>query len=147
MQGYSLGTEFAFSILGAGAFGAAIDWWFKTTPGGLLVMLALGFIGGGYNFFRRAVALNKEGAAAFKASHPHGVKKPGSSDDSAHHGPMPGLPAKPANPRKPSDFFHSQPIEDVDESDDPGFVMPPDEDEAIRLKRRGRDRDGRDESP
>lgn len=137
LAGYSLGTEFAFSILGAGAFGAAIDWWFKTTPGGLLVMLALGFIGGGYNFFRKAWALNKEGAAAFKAAHPDGLKTPDQSSKSKrqpHHGPMPQPPA-PSRQNTPAGMFASQPIEFEDDDSDPGFHTPPDTEDPFHSDR------------
>lgn len=120
LQGYSLGTEFAFSIIGAAAFGALLDWWLKSSPVVLLIMLGAGFIGGGYNFLRRAVALNREGVAAFRAAHPHGVKKSaGGGAIKAHEGPMPSLPT----PKRAPDMFGRQSV-DIEETDDASSGTP-----------------------
>jgi F0F1-type ATP synthase assembly protein I len=72
-----LGMEFAAGIIGMAGLGWAIDTWLLKSGGhaGLLVCAGVGIIGGGYNFIRRALALNKEAAAAYKAAHPHGSPK------------------------------------------------------------------------
>lgn len=129
LQGYSLGTEFAFSIIGGAAFGALLDWWLNSSPVALLIMLGAGFVGGGYNFLRRAVALNREGAAAFKAAHPRGVNTPGMTGGSkAHDGPMPPLP----KPRGAPDMFGRKAVE-FEDDEDPGFLAPPDNGPALDL--------------
>lgn len=72
-----LGMEFAAGIIGMAGLGWAIDKWALKSGGhtALLICAGIGIVGGGYNFIRRALALNKEAAAAYKAAHPHGPAK------------------------------------------------------------------------
>jgi hypothetical protein len=72
-----LGMEFAAGIIGMAGLGWAIDHWVLKSGGNkaLLICAGIGIIGGGYNFIRRAMALNKEAARAYKAAHPHGSPK------------------------------------------------------------------------
>lgn len=72
-----LGMEFAAGIIGMAGLGWAIDTWAVKNGGhtALLICAGVGIIGGGYNFIRRALALNKEAARAYKAAHPHGASK------------------------------------------------------------------------
>lgn len=67
-----LGMEFAAGIIGMAGLGWAIDRWAIKSGGNtaLLVCAGIGIIGGGYNFIRRALILNKEAARAYKAAHP-----------------------------------------------------------------------------
>ncbi|MEO1129489.1 MAG: AtpZ/AtpI family protein [Planctomycetota bacterium] len=63
-----MGTELAGSIIGPGLIGWLIDRWAGTTPTWTLILAAIGIIGGGYNFFRQAMALNRQAAAAYQGS-------------------------------------------------------------------------------
>lgn len=72
-----LGMEFAAGIIGMAGLGWAIDRWVLKSGGhtALLICAGIGIVGGGYNFIRRALALNKEAARAYKAAHPHGPSR------------------------------------------------------------------------
>jgi len=63
-----LGLELAGSIAGMAALGWVIDRGAGTAPRWLLICLAIGVIGGGYNFIRRALAMNREATAAYRKS-------------------------------------------------------------------------------
>jgi hypothetical protein len=72
----TLGVELAAAIIGMTLGGYLIDAWLKTSPIGLFVGLALGFVGGGTNFIRRALAASRSESKAFSDAHPHGLPKP-----------------------------------------------------------------------
>ncbi len=72
--------ELAGSILGMGLIGWLIDRWQGTSPTWTLVLTGLGTVGGFYNFLKRAMALNREEAAAYKAAHPHGTRSTQTGD-------------------------------------------------------------------
>lgn len=80
-----LGMEFAAGIIGMAGLGWAIDRWMLKSGGhtALLICAGIGIVGGGYNFIRRALALNKEAARAYKAAHPSGpAKRAGATQES-----------------------------------------------------------------
>lgn len=61
----TIGTNFAFAVIGMGFIGFAIQhWWLKNTkPWPLLIGLFVGLIGGFYRFVRDATALaNDDGS-------------------------------------------------------------------------------------
>lgn len=64
-----MGTEFAASIVGMALIGWLIDRWRGTAPWGVGIGVGLGIIGGGLNFFRAAMRLNRDAAARYKAAH------------------------------------------------------------------------------
>jgi len=64
-----MGTEFAASIVGMALIGWLIDRWQGTAPWGVGIGVGFGIIGGGLNFFRAAMKLNRDAAARYKAAH------------------------------------------------------------------------------
>jgi len=69
-----LGMELVGAIVGMGLIGWLIDRWQGTSPKATLVCAVIGIVGGGYNFIRSAMKLNREAAAAYRSAHPHGVR-------------------------------------------------------------------------
>jgi len=65
-----MGTELLGAIIGPGLLGYLIDRWAGTLPRWTLILAGVGIIGGGYNFVRQAMALNRQAAAAWR-SRPH----------------------------------------------------------------------------
>lgn len=63
-----LGLELAGSIGGMAALGWAIDRGAGTAPMWLFICLGVGVIGGGYNFIRKALALNRKASEAYRQS-------------------------------------------------------------------------------
>ena len=65
-----MGAELAASIVGMVLIGWLIDRWLGTTPIAVLVGAGMGFVGGGYNFWKSAQKMNREAAARYKRSRP-----------------------------------------------------------------------------
>ena len=65
-----LGTEWAAAIIGFTLLGLWIDRRWETAPWGVMICLAIGFVGGTYNFILAAQKANRESAerAAAKES-------------------------------------------------------------------------------
>ncbi len=63
-----LGLELAGSIGGMAALGWVIDRGAGTAPMWLLICLGIGAVGGGYNFIRKALAMNRKASAAYRQS-------------------------------------------------------------------------------
>lgn len=72
-----LGMELVGAIVGMGLIGWLIDRWQGTAPKATLVGAVIGILGGGYNFIRSAMKLNREAAAAYRQAHPRGSGGPG----------------------------------------------------------------------
>jgi F0F1-type ATP synthase assembly protein I len=72
----SIGTNFALAIMGMGALGYFIDWWFGTRPVWILIGLGMGFVGGGYRFVHEALAASR-GTPGRATGQPR-AQKPGS---------------------------------------------------------------------
>lgn len=70
-----MGIELVGAIAGMTLGGYLLDTWWNTSPIGLLTGLVLGFVGGGYNFIRRALAESKQETERFRREHPAGVKR------------------------------------------------------------------------
>jgi ATP synthase protein I len=51
-RGFRLSTEFVVGVLAGAVVGWAVDHWFKTSPGGLIVFTLLGFAAGVVNLVR-----------------------------------------------------------------------------------------------
>lgn len=68
-----MGTELAGGIVGMLLLGFLLDWWLGTKPWLTLTGAAMGIIGGGYNFIKRALAMNKAELARLQARHPQGL--------------------------------------------------------------------------
>lgn len=49
--------------------GWALDRWLGTSPRWILICGAVGIIGGGYNFIRAALAMNKQAASQYRSEH------------------------------------------------------------------------------
>lgn len=58
----AIGTNFAFAIIGMGVLGYGVDYLAGTLPTWTLVGIVLGFLGGGYRFFKEAMAASKASA-------------------------------------------------------------------------------------
>lgn len=58
--------EFSAAILGAVLLGWLIDRWAGTSPRWTAILAGVGILGGGYNFIRRALALNRADSAGGK---------------------------------------------------------------------------------
>lgn len=69
-----LGVELAGSIIGMVLLGWGLDHWLGTSPRWTLIGAGVGVLGGGYNFIRAALRMNKEATSAYKREHPHGPK-------------------------------------------------------------------------
>lgn len=65
-----MGLELAGSIVILALIGWAVDRWAGTSPIWTLVGAGIGFIGGGYNFIRRARAMSRTNAARHKDEAP-----------------------------------------------------------------------------
>jgi ATP synthase protein I len=59
-RAYSIGFEFAAAVAGCVLFGYAVDWYYGTSPWGILIGAGIGIIGGMYNMIRSALNLAKE---------------------------------------------------------------------------------------
>lgn len=59
----TIGTNFAFSVVGMGVIGFGLDYFARSSPKWLIGCLTVGLIGGGYRFIRDALAANKQAAA------------------------------------------------------------------------------------
>jgi F0F1-type ATP synthase assembly protein I len=55
--------EFSAAIIGGFVLGWLIDRWAGTSPRWTAILAGVGIVGGGYNFIRRAMALNKADSA------------------------------------------------------------------------------------
>lgn len=58
-----MGAELAGGIIGMGLIGWLLDQWWGTYPKATLVGAIVGILGGGLNFIRAALALNREETA------------------------------------------------------------------------------------
>ncbi len=67
-----MGVEFASAIVGMALLGWLIDNWQGTEPWGVLSGLVLGIVGGGYNFLKQAMRMNRDAVARFRTRHPDG---------------------------------------------------------------------------
>lgn len=114
-RAYGIAMELAFSIIGMTILGWLIDRWANSTPLWTLIGAAMGAFGGFYNFLKKALALNREEAAAYNRAHPKGAR---------------GSPAQPATP---DDLFGRKSDNTSDEND---FDVPPDLESTLerRLK-------------
>ncbi len=65
-----LGIEFVASIVGGGVIGWLLDRWLGTSPWLLVAGLFAGLVGGGYNFFRDAMAASRRAQADYRRDHP-----------------------------------------------------------------------------
>ncbi len=111
-----LGIELTASIAGMALLGFLLDKWWGTLPWMLIACLAMGFVGGGYNFIRQAVRLNKSSADAYRRAHPTGPR--GKQTEGPGGGPK-------SRNGKPDDWFERESVEPWD-GDDVGD--PPDHD-------------------
>lgn len=105
-RAYAIAMELAFSIIGMTLLGWLIDRWAATTPLWTLVGAAIGAFGGFYNFLKKALALNRQEAAAYNRAHPKGV------------GPKPDRISA-----APDDLFGRKSYKNEDPKD---FEVPPD---------------------
>ena len=64
-----IGLELVAAIVGMMLLGWAVDRWLGSSPVWMLVGLTLGFIGGGYNFIREAMASNRQAKEAYDREH------------------------------------------------------------------------------
>lgn len=69
-----MGVELAGSIIGMVLLGWGLDHWLGTSPRWTLIGAGVGVLGGGYNFIRAALRMNKEATSAYKREYPHGPK-------------------------------------------------------------------------
>ncbi len=69
-----MGVELSGSIIGMVLLGWGLDRWLGTSPRWTLIGAGIGVLGGGYNFIRAALRMNKEATSAYKRDHPHGPK-------------------------------------------------------------------------
>lgn len=127
-----LGTELAGAIAGMALLGWLLDGWWGTAPRGVLVCLLIGIVGGGYNFIRRATALNRNAAAAYRGSRrAHPGTDPGAgpgvgqAGGAGAGGPSPmartgpgALEPRATGPRTSDQWFASEAIETQDEDAD-----------------------------
>lgn len=56
---YAIGTDFVLTALVCAGLGWAIDWFFRTSPWGLVGGIAIGVLLGGYRFIREGLAANR----------------------------------------------------------------------------------------
>ena len=104
-----MGIELVGSVAGMAALGWVIDRWQGTMPLWTLILLGVGMMGGGYNFFRQAMAMNRKAAAAYRAKR-------------AARGPEPEAPPRSGNAA--GGMFQRTdhgPEVDWDDDDDSGF--------------------------
>lgn len=80
-----LGLELTSAILGMLLVGWILDRWLGTSPRWATVGAVVGVLGGGYNFMRRALALNRKAAEAYQREHQR--PGPNSLGDPEHRGP------------------------------------------------------------
>jgi F0F1-type ATP synthase assembly protein I len=59
-RAYSIGFEFAAAVAGSVLLGYAVDWYYETSPWGIVVGAGIGIVGGMYNMIRQALAVAKE---------------------------------------------------------------------------------------
>ncbi len=57
-RGFRLASEFVAAIIVGAALGLGVDYLFKTTPWGTIVLLLLGFAAGVLNVIRAAAEMN-----------------------------------------------------------------------------------------
>lgn len=57
---YAIGTDFGVTIVAGIGVGWAVDHFAKSSPWGILIGLLLGFLVGGYRFFKEGMAANRE---------------------------------------------------------------------------------------
>lgn len=57
---WSIGLDFAYSVIGFGAFGLLLDWLIGTSPWLLVTGLLLGLVGGFYRFVKEGLAAIRE---------------------------------------------------------------------------------------
>lgn len=63
-----LGMELAGAVIGMGLLGWGVDYFFGTEPWGLTIGAVVGLLGGGYNFVKRARALQRRAIAGMNPS-------------------------------------------------------------------------------
>jgi len=95
----TIGTNFAFSVVGMGIIGFTMDYFIKSSPKWLIASLAFGLIGGGYRFIRDALAANKQAAAQAARRRPVYIKIEADPEPSEKPDDDPGPPHAP--PGKP----------------------------------------------
>ncbi len=74
-----IGFELAAAILGATLVGWLLDRWFGTSPMWTFIGAGIGIIGGGYNFIRSAMRMNRQAIEEYRRAHPPGARRPGLS--------------------------------------------------------------------
>lgn len=67
-----MGFELLGAVLGMMLIGWLVDRWQGSSPRWTTVGAIAGLIGGGVNFIRKALALNKAAAAKYRREHPPG---------------------------------------------------------------------------
>lgn len=113
-RAYGVAIELAGSIIGMTLLGWLLDRWVGTSPMWTLVGAGIGAVGGFYNFMRKAMALNREEAAAFRREHPKGVSK------------------RVGGPTDPGMFARGE--VEVGDEDVPDFKLPPDLQSEVERK-------------
>ncbi|HVZ93135.1 MAG TPA: AtpZ/AtpI family protein [Phycisphaerales bacterium] len=63
-----LGIELAGAIVGMVLIGWALDTWLKTSPRWMLICGGVGILGGGYNFIRSAMKLNRQAISRYRST-------------------------------------------------------------------------------
>jgi hypothetical protein len=109
-----MGFELFGSIIGAGLIGWLIDKGLGTAPRGLMIGLVVGIIGGGWNFYRRAMIMNRRAMDAYRRRR---------REREARGEPDPG--AKPN--RTTEDWFERKQHDSEDEADDDDQFKLPDD--------------------
>jgi F0F1-type ATP synthase assembly protein I len=71
-----LGVELAATVGGFVVIGLWIDWHYDCRPWGILTCMALGLVGGMYNFIRQAVRFSKEADEADQADRERQQREP-----------------------------------------------------------------------
>lgn len=58
-QAWAIGFGFGMSVLAGGLLGYGVDWYFKSSPTGLLAGLSLGLVAGTVRFIREGRRMGK----------------------------------------------------------------------------------------
>lgn len=82
-----LGIELAGAIIGMLLLGWALDSWLGTQPRWMMIGAAVGILGGGYNFIRAAMKLNRESVRRYQESHRRALQSPAAEPPSEGEDP------------------------------------------------------------